>query len=250
MGKNKLKKFAEMTSFSCVMQYPWAVLQAKGFPMRGHWQEDFFHNSNPIVLELGCGKGEYTVGLARRHPDKNFIGIDIKGARMWKGAKQAEEEGLHNVAFLRTDIELLESFFAPGEVSEIWITFPDPQMQKVRKRLVSSRFLSLYQKMVKNQGKINLKTDSPFLYQYSRRLVTANSLPVDTDSPDIYSEGIADAATSIKTFYEQQWLARGKAIKLLSFLLPGDKIIEEVDDKDIERDDYHSCPRGTVFENV
>ena len=127
MGKNKLKKFADMQAYRCVLQYPWARLQAEGFPYKGRWGAEFFGNSNPITLELGCGKGEYTVELARRHPERNFIGIDIKGARMWTGAKLAETEGLSNVAFLRTDIELIESFFASGEVEEIWITFPDPR---------------------------------------------------------------------------------------------------------------------------
>ena len=139
MGKNKLKKFREMETLECVFQYPFGVLREKGFPLRGRWHEDYFRNDGPIVLELGCGKGEYTVGLARRYPGKNFIGIDIKGARMWTGACQARDGQLTNVAFVRTNIELLSHFYAPGEVSEIWITFPDPQMKKVRKRLTSTR---------------------------------------------------------------------------------------------------------------
>ena len=134
MGKNKLKKFAEMQSFSCVFQYPWAVLEREGFPLIGKWGAEYFGNDNPIVLELGCGKGEYTVGLARKYPEKNFIGIDIKGARIWTGAKAAETEGLKNVAFLRTDIEMIDRVFTADEVSEIWITFPDPQMKKPTRR--------------------------------------------------------------------------------------------------------------------
>ena len=133
MGKNKLKKFDDLQGYPHVFQYPFSALQEKGFEMQGKWGKQFFKNENPIVLELGCGKGEYAVGLAKRYPQKNFIGIDIKGARMWSGAKQALEEGINNVAFLRTNIELIDRFFAKGEVSEIWITFPDPQMKKVRK---------------------------------------------------------------------------------------------------------------------
>ena len=163
MGKNKLKKFREMESIDCVFQYPFGLLREKGFPMKGRWRGEFFHNDGPIVLELGCGKGEYTVGLARRFPDKNFIGIDIKGARMHSGACDARDNGLTNVAFLRTGIELLDNFFAPGEVDEIWITFPDPQMKKVRKRLTGTTFMNLYRKVLKPGGRINLKTDSPFL---------------------------------------------------------------------------------------
>ena len=154
MGKNKLKKFADMEQMSCVFQYPFGVLRESGFPLRVRWNEEYFRNSGPIVLELGCGKGEYTVGLARRYPEKNFIGIDIKGARMWTGARAATEEELANAAFLRTNIELLPHFFAPGEVSEIWITFPDPQMKKVRKRLTSTTFLNIYRRHDKAENRL------------------------------------------------------------------------------------------------
>ena len=167
MGKNKLRKFKDMETIDFVFQYPFAVLKEQGFPLKGNWHKDFFNNDNPIVLELGCGKGEYAVGLARKFPDKNFIGIDIKGARMWTGASQARNEGLKNVAFLRTNIELLPNFFAAGEVAEIWITFPDPQMKKVRKRLTGTRFLDLYREVLKDNGIVHLKTDSPFLYTYT-----------------------------------------------------------------------------------
>ena len=143
MGKNKLQKFDDMSGYPHVFQYPFAVLREKGFDMKGRWNIDFFKNDNPIVLELGCGKGEYAVGLARKYPNKNFIGIDIKGARMWTGAKASLQEGLSNVAFLRTSIELIDHFFAPGEVSEIWITFPDPQMKKVRTAYLDSFYEAL-----------------------------------------------------------------------------------------------------------
>ena len=244
MGKNKLKKFADMQAYRCVLQYPWARLQAEGFPYKGRWGAEFFGNSNPLTLELGCGKGEYTVELARRHPERNFIGIDIKGARMWTGAKLAETEGLSNVAFLRTDIELIESFFASGEVEEIWITFPDPQMQKQRKRLTSTRFLSLYRNIASDSARIRLKTDSPFLYAYTSRLVEANRFTSVADLPDLYASGGFEDVKSVKTFYEQQWLSRGKTIKYIEFALPQDSELIEVDDSDIERDDYHSFPRG------
>ena len=245
MGKNKLKKFADMRGYECVLQYPWARLQAEGFPYKGDWKQGFFHNGNPVTLELGCGKGEYTVELARRYPDRNFIGIDIKGARMWTGASQAVAEGLPNVAFLRTDIELIENFFAPEEVDQIWITFPDPQMQKQRKRLTSVRFLNLYRRISAPGARIRLKTDSPFLYAYTSRLVGSNAMEVLADTSDLYSSGGLEEVKSVKTFYEQQWLSRGKTIKYIDFRLP-DSDPEEVDDSDIPRDYYHSYPRGVV----
>lgn len=245
MGKNKLKKFAEMEEFHLVFQYPWARLQRESFPHKGGWSS-FFGNDNPIVLELGCGKGEYTVGLARRYPGKNFIGMDIKGARIWSGAKDAVKEGLPNVAFIRSEIESLDSFFADGEVSEIWITFPDPQMQKTRKRLTSARFLELYRKVLPSGGVIHLKTDSPFLYEFTSRIVDVNSLPVIRRTDDLYGKGMADPVTSIKTFYEQQWLSRGKTIKLISFSLPSGTPLADPEEDDIERDDYHSFPRGVA----
>jgi tRNA (guanine-N7-)-methyltransferase len=245
MGKNKLKKFKDMETISCVFQYPFAVLQSQGFPMRGSWHKDFFHNDNPIVLELGCGKGEYAVGLAQRFPDKNFIGIDIKGARMWTGASQARDLQLDNVAFLRTNIELLPHFFAPGEVSEIWITFPDPQMKKVRKRLTSTRFLDLYRKVLVDSGTVHLKTDSPFLYTYTHLLVTQNNLPTAVDTADLYHSDFAGDILSIKTFYEQQWLSRGLSIKYISFTLDHDTVLTEVEDE-IPEDTYRSFSRGEI----
>lgn len=243
MGKNKLKKFREMETIDCVFQYPYSVLEAEGFPLRGLWREKQFGGDGPVVLELGCGKGEYTVGLARRFPGSNFIGLDIKGARMWTGARQARDEGLANAAFLRTNIELADRFFAPGEVSEIWITFPDPQMQKCRKRLTSTRFLNLYRKILKPDGVVNLKTDSPFLYEYTRRLVELNGFEVLAMTDDLYGSGRADASTAIKTYYEQQWLSRGKKIKLLSFRLPAEGELREPETDNIPKDDYRSQAR-------
>jgi tRNA (guanine-N7-)-methyltransferase len=245
MGKNKLRKFREMETLDCVFQYPFGVLQQSGFPLCGRWHEEYFHNDGPIVLELGCGKGEYTVGLARRYADSNFIGIDIKGARMWTGACQARDEKLTNVAFLRTNIELLSHFFAPGEVSEIWITFPDPQMKKVRKRLTSTTFLNLYRKVLKPGGMVRLKTDSPFLYTYTRLLTELNEITPEINTDDLYHSGVADDILQIRTFYEQQWLDRGLTIKYIAFPLEHDKELLEPQDE-IPFDTYRSFSRGEL----
>ena len=208
MGKNKLKRFAEMKDFACVLEYPRERLVTEGFPFTGKWGSEFFKADRPITLELGCGKGEYTVGLARADAARSFIGVDVKGARIWRGAKTVEEEQIPNAAFLRAEIENIDKFFTPGEVDELWITFPDPQMQKTRKRLTSTRFLTLYSRFLKPGGVINLKTDSPFLYEYTRRLVEANGFEVLANTDDLYGSGRADASTAIKTFYESQWLSR------------------------------------------
>lgn len=243
MGKNKLKKFSDMDTFPNVFQYPFSVLQTTGFPLKGKWNEEFFHNDRPIILELGCGKGEYAVGMARRFPECNFIGVDIKGARMWTGAKQSVEDGMKNVAFLRTNIELIASFFAPGEVSEIWITFPDPQMKKVNKRLTSTRFLKLYKEILKPNGLIHLKTDSPFLYAYTDAMVKENQFNVEVNTDDLYHSGLADDILEIRTFYEQQWLARGLSIKYIKWHLDFDRELVEPD-IDLEFDTYRSFSRG------
>ncbi len=248
MGKNKLRKFAEMEHFPCVLQYTYARLRDEGFPRRGRCNEDFFHASRPIVLELGCGKGEYTVGLAGRFPDKNFIGIDIKGARIYTGARQVHTHGIPNAAFLRSGIENLASFFAPGEVSEIWITFPDPQMQHARRRLTAARFLNMYRQVLAPGGVVHLKTDSPFLYTFTSRLAAHNALEVLADTADLYGAEhpcIPEYVGNIQTFYEQQWLSRGKQIKYLSFRLPdGGTPLADPEEDDIQRDDYHSYARG------
>ncbi|MDR3252066.1 MAG: tRNA (guanosine(46)-N7)-methyltransferase TrmB [Tannerella sp.] len=243
MSKNKLKKFDEMRDFPNVYQYPFAVLQAEGgCPMRGCWGRDVFGNEHPLVLELGCGRGEYTVGLGRLFPDKNFIGIDIKGARMWSGAKEADEAGMNNVAFLRTSIELIGSFFADGEVAEIWLTFPDPQMKKAGKRLTGSRFMRLYSKILTDSGLIHLKTDSNFLYTYTCEVIKANAYPVQVSTTDLYASGMADEILSIRTCYEQQWIDRGLSIRYIRFVCePRDILVEP--DIDIEPDPYRSYNR-------
>ncbi|MDE5675441.1 MAG: tRNA (guanosine(46)-N7)-methyltransferase TrmB [Muribaculaceae bacterium] len=247
MGKNKLKKFADMTTFRCALQYPREVLLSEGFPYIGKWNEEFFKNPGEITLELGCGKGEYTVALAKANPRRNYIGVDIKGARMWSGAKEVEEKGISNAAFLRAEIENIDKFFAPGEVDEIWITFPDPQMQKTRKRLTSVRFLQMYGKFLKPGGVINLKTDSPFLYEYTKRLAELNGFEILSITDDLYGSGMADPVSSITTYYESQWLSRGKKIKLISMKVPDFNNLQEPDSSDIEKDDYRAYPRHTVM---
>ncbi|MBQ9077257.1 MAG: tRNA (guanosine(46)-N7)-methyltransferase TrmB [Muribaculaceae bacterium] len=245
MGKNKLKKFKDMETMDCVFQYPFSVLKESGFPLRGQWGKEYFRNDNPIVLELGCGKGEYAVGLARKFPDKNFIGIDIKGARMWTGARQAETAKLKNVAFLRTNIELLPHFFAEDEVAEIWITFPDPQMKKERKRLTSTRFLELYRQVMVAGGIVHLKTDSPFLYTYTHLLAEHNRLETIVDTDDLYHSDAVSDILGIRTFYEQQWLDRGLTIKYISFLLDRSTVLAEPQ-VEIEFDTYRSFSRGEL----
>ena len=243
MGKNKLQKFEDMSQYPNVFQYPYSILQEKGFEMKGHWNEQFFKNDRPIVLELGCGKGEYTVGLAQLFPDKNFIGIDIKGARMWSGAKYALEHNLSNVAFLRTHIELIREFFAPNEVSEIWITFPDPQMSKVNKRMTSVRFMQLYRDILNENGLIHLKTDSPFLYAYTNAMIQANQFPVLVQTDDLYHSQLANEILSIQTFYEQQWLDRGLTIKYIRFVCESRETYIEPE-IEIEKDSYRSFNRS------
>lgn len=231
-----------MAAMRNVVECPRDVLLAKGFPLKGRWKSEFFGQERPIVLELGCGKGEYTVGLARVNPNSLYIGIDIKGARMYTGAKQALDEGIGNAAFLRTEIQLIEHFFAPSEVDEIWITFPDPQMKKVNKRLTSSRLLAAYRNIMKPGGVINLKTDSPFLFEYTRRLAELNGMEILDLSTDLHNEGRDDDTTRIRTAYETQWISRGKSIKYISFRLNDSELKEPATD-DIEKDDYRAIPR-------
>ncbi len=245
MGKNKLAKFAELDTYEHVIQVPFDKIKENDFHLKGNWGKQFFTNNNPIVLELGCGKGEYTVGLARLFPEKNFIGIDIKGARLWKGAREIHLEGLKNAALLRTNIELLPLFFGENEISEIWITFPDPQMKKTKKRLTSTRFIKCYTSFLKSGGLVHLKTDSNFLFNYTSALVKENEFEVKAETTDLYhSEGTADEILGIKTFYEQQWLSRGMKIKYLKFIPHHNELREP--DVDPEPDDYRSYGRGQI----
>ena len=295
MSKGKLAKFADMASYPHVFECPMGRLEGESsnaipakdsqlstpnfqlstfnsqlstfnFQLKGRWHSDFFHNDNPIVLELGCGRGEYTVGLARRYPERNFIGVDIKGARMWSGATESLKEGLKNVAFLRTNIEIIDRFFAPGEVQEIWLTFSDPQMKKATKRLTSSYFLERYRHFLVDGGIIHLKTDSQFLFTYTKYIAEVNRLPVEACTEDLYSpacegseaSGFQESSIeqspsspaeeggsfslSIKTYYEQQWLARGLTIKYLRFHLPALGSLQEPD-VEIPLDEYRSYNR-------
>lgn len=247
MGKNKLKKFAEMETLERVYQYPKQVLDAEGgCPLRGKWGEEVFGNSNPIVLELGCGKGEYAVGMGKLYPDKNFIGIDIKGARMWTGAKEADALGMTNVAFLRTSIHLLPSFFAPGEVAEIWITFPDPQMKKVNKRLTGTHFLDIYREVLAPGGIIHLKTDSPFLFTYTTEMLKHNGITPIHATADLYNSEADAVVPPIRTYYEQQWLGRGIPSKYISWRLPDKGIALSEPEIEIEPDSYRSFGRGIL----
>ena len=249
MGKGKLAKFADMASYENVFQYPYSVVEHVPFEMQGHWHEQYFHNQNPIVLELGCGKGEYTVELAKLYPDTNFIGVDIKGARMWTGATQALQEGLKNVAFLRTNIEIIERFFSEDEVQEIWLTFSDPQMKNPRKRLTSTYFMERYRQFLVDGGIIHLKTDSNFLFTYTTYMVEHNHLPIEYRTEDLYgnhnfqSSIFNSQLLTIQTYYESMWIARGLNIKYMKWQLPRTGSLEEPN-VEIELDDYRSYHRS------
>lgn len=250
MGKGKLAKFADMAQNPLVVQpeLPQNPLVTPfDFDLRGNWHSQFFHNDNPIVLELGCGRGEYTVGLGHRYPGKNYIGVDIKGSRMWTGAQDALQSDMHNVGFLRTNIEFIDRFFAPGEVSEIWLTFSDPQMKKATKRLTSSYFLERYRRFMPDGGLIHLKTDSNFLFTYTEELLRANHLTPLTCTRNLYALSPADGsleqeAASIQTYYEQMWRNRGIDIKYLCFNLPAQGELTEPD-VEIPLDEYRSYSR-------
>ncbi|MEE3385468.1 MAG: tRNA (guanosine(46)-N7)-methyltransferase TrmB [Prevotella sp.] len=248
MGKGKLAKFADMERYENVFQYPYSVIDDVPFDMKGHWRDMYFHNDNPVVVELGCGKGEYAVGLARMFPDINFIGVDIKGARMWTGATQAINEGLKNVAFLRTNIEIIDRFFSTDEVQEIWLTFSDPQMKNPRKRLTSTYFMERYRRFLVDRGIIHLKTDSNFLFTYTRLMTEHNHLPVLMCTENLYGDDnpTRDEATksilSIHTYYEQMWIDRGLNIRYLKFLLPREGELTE-SEIEIPLDEYRSYRR-------
>jgi tRNA (guanine-N7-)-methyltransferase len=225
--KDKLGKFKENATFTSLYQPETDTVLKNDYEHKGKWNTDVFKNSNPIVLELGCGKGEYTITLAQKFPDKNFIGIDIKGARLWKGAKFAHGNKLENVAFIRTRIDFITSFFAENEISEIWITFADPQLKRSRKRLTGIMFLNRYKKILKDRGIIHLKTDSRFLHEYTLELAIQNSLQIIEANSDIYGSNRADDILSIKTFYEQQFLKQGFAITYLAFCLNSASALKE-----------------------
>jgi tRNA (guanine-N7-)-methyltransferase len=213
MGKDKLRRFAEITAFDNVIELE------DGKVLKGCWAKHHFNNNNPLILELGCGKGEYTVKLAQLFPEINFIGIDYKGNRIWRGAKTAIEEKISNVAFLRIQIENLLDYFFESEVSEIWITFPDPQPQvsREKKRLTSSRFLDMYKKVLKKGGPVNLKTDSDLLYIFTNSKIKELSLIKHISTADLYNSEFVNDILSIKTYYEKKYLAKNKNINYLKF---------------------------------
>lgn len=223
MGKNKLFRFAENATFEHVVQPTFEALMQDGLSLRGRWCADFFEREAPLVLELGCGRGEYTVGLARLHPHRNYIGVDIKGARLWRGARTAKEEGLTNVGFLRTHVDHLLRCFGPQEVHEIWLTFSDPQLGKPRKRLTSPLFLARYKEILKPGGVVHLKTDSPDLYEYTLEMIAEHKLPVFEQSANVYADLVKrvspeeQAVLNIRTYYESMWLEEGRTIHYVRF---------------------------------
>lgn len=223
MGKDKLRRFRENQTFSCFLQPAFEEVFRRDHPIKGRWNRDFFRNDLPIVLELGCGKGEYTVALAERDPSRNYIGVDIKGARMWRGAKTVTERNLRNAGFLRTRIEFIDALFAQGEVSEIWITFPDPQLKTRRadKRLTSPLFLERYARLLAPDGVIHLKTDSKHLYAYTAEVIRRFGLRCEVSDPDIYGSGRAEGVLAVKTAYESRFLEMGLPITYTRFALDG-----------------------------
>lgn len=223
MGHRKLKKFAEVAGFSNVFQTHLFPEDGIVFPLKGKWKEDYFRNNNPITLELGCGRGEYTVGLAKRFPSRNFIGMDIKGARIWKGAKAALEENLTNVAFVRNRIDFIETYFAPGEISEIWLPFPDPYPGKEQKRLMSTPFIKRYRNITCEDPIIHLKTDNRDLYEYALAEIKTYHYSLFFHSADVYSDAKILGAeryallTEIQTYYEKLFLSAGSKIHYAEF---------------------------------
>ncbi len=223
-SKNKLKRFKENETFANVFQPTRDELVNQDYEFKGNWNARVFKNENPLVLELGCGKGEYSVALAKKYPNKNFIGIDIKGARFWRGAKTAIEEHIPNVAFIRTQIELIEYVFAKSEVDEIWITFPDPQIKykRTKHRMTNSAFLKKYKTILKQEGIVNLKTDSEFMHGYTLGLLHGEGHEVIYSNHDVYKqEGSPEEVTSIQTFYESQYLEQNKPITYIRFKIKG-----------------------------
>lgn len=221
-SKNKLKRFKENETFENVVQPSREEIVNQTYPLKGKWTSEFFKNEKPLILELGCGKGEYTVGLAKRYPEYNFLGIDIKGARFWRGAKTALEEGIDNAKFLRTQIELVDQIFAPGEVHEIWITFPDPQIkyQRSKHRMTNPDFLKKYHQILKPEGVVHLKTDSEFMHGYTLGLLQGSGHEILYAHHDIYKNTEApEEIVSIQTFYEAQYLKQGKPITYTKFRL-------------------------------
>ena len=241
MGHDKLRKFAENETFSCLLQPSASEALAHGYEnlcdhtVKGHWYPDIFTREAPLVLELGCGKGEYTVALAERDPSRNHVGVDIKGARLWKGAKYATQHSMSNVAFLRTRIEFISAYFAPCEVSEIWLTFPDPQYKSRNSRLTSPVFLERYRKFLSPGGIVHLKTDSRYLHEYTKAVCAANGLEVLCCTNDLYAgtdPSVPAVAKEVQTFYEGIFLGQGYKITYMTFRLDGDRPLIQPEDFD------------------
>jgi tRNA (guanine-N7-)-methyltransferase len=230
VGKNKLARWAELGTFNNVIQPEKGAGPGINHPVRGKWKSEIFRNQNPVILELGCGKGEYTIGLSKRFPENNYIGIDIKGARMWRGAKTAHDEKVNNAAFLRTRIEFINSFFAEDEVDEIWLTFPDPHPVKrnSNKRLTCPWFLNNYRNFLKNDGIIHLKTDNTDLFNYTKSLAERNKLQIIFATSDLNADKPGDDILSIRTHYEKLFLKEKMKISYLSFRLGKEGIIKDV----------------------
>ncbi|MEI6885160.1 MAG: tRNA (guanosine(46)-N7)-methyltransferase TrmB [Bacteroidota bacterium] len=216
MSKKKLIHFRENLTFPFLFQYRYHEIRDE-FPLRGSWNENFFRNSNPVILELGCGKGEYTVGLAKENPDRNYIGIDVKGARLWRGCKTVQEEDLRNVAFIRSLVNNAEFFFGKSEVSGVWITFPDPQPGKERKRLTSPRFMNMYRNILKEAGLVHLKTDDLDYFNYTLKVISDYNIIPIIATTDLYNSGTTEDVMKVKTYYESKWLEVGKKICYLKF---------------------------------
>ncbi len=233
MGQNKLARFNDLHNFSNVIEAGFDEVFKNNHPVQGNWLQTKFKNNNPIVLELGCGKGEYTVNLAEKYPEKNFIGVDIKGNRIWVGAKRALDSEMNNVMFLRTRIEFIDAFFAQNEVDEIWITFPDPQenRNRRRKRLTSPVFLSKYKCFLKPKAIIHLKTDNDKLFDFTQRLCEINNLDVKISTFNLYNSAFADETHGIKTYYESMFLAEGKPIHYIQFSLNNIATFHEPEEK-------------------
>jgi tRNA (guanine-N7-)-methyltransferase len=230
VGKNKLQRFKENERFPHLIQPHLESLLNNNVEIKGNWCKSLFNNDNPLILELGCGKGEYTVGLAEMYPCKNFIGVDIKGARLWRGAKVSYETGMKNVAFLRIRIDFIYACFENNEVDEMWCTFSDPhrgRRKNVTKRLTSSTFLKRYQSILKNNGIIHLKTDDPVLYGYTLDVIKHNKLPLLHDIPNIYDGNHGEVIPAIKTHYENKWLEEKRTIRYLRFTLPQNTKLSE-----------------------